>query len=303
MSIQIEHVPYGGWDDCLRLSDGVAELIIPTQVGIRIIRYGLIGGNNVFAEVADDMGKTGEDIWRIYGGHRLWHAPEHPERTYAPDNVPVAVETVNETTVRITQQNDDPSGLHKQVEVEMLGEGRVQVTHRLTNYNLWAVMTAPWSLSVMTTGGTAIIPLPPRGSHENELLPNTRLILWAYTDLSDSRWQFGREYLMLKQDVTAPNPQKIGTLNTAGWLAYVNDDVTFIKTFDKAQNDITYPDMGVNCELFTNDWMLELESLGAMQSLDAGASIEHVETWSLHQDIAIPSSDDDIKATILPLIN
>ena len=31
----------------------------------------------LFKEYDEQMGKTGGDEWRIYGGHRLWIAPEH----------------------------------------------------------------------------------------------------------------------------------------------------------------------------------------------------------------------------------
>ena len=31
-----------------------------------------------------EKGKTGGSEWHIYGGHRLWHAPEVMPRTYYP---------------------------------------------------------------------------------------------------------------------------------------------------------------------------------------------------------------------------
>ena len=60
--------------------------------------------------------------------------------------------------------------------------GRVRVTHRLHNRGLWPVTLAPWALSAMAPGGTAILPLPPRGSHADNLLPVSHLVSWAYTD-------------------------------------------------------------------------------------------------------------------------
>ena len=63
---------------------------------------------------------------------------------------------------------------------------------------------APWALSVMDTGGTAIIPLPPRGSHEDNLLPANSMTFWAYTDMADPRWTWGEKYLLLRQDSAKP---------------------------------------------------------------------------------------------------
>ena len=300
MSIHIERVAYGGWDDCLRMSDGIIELYATTQVGIRIVHYGFIGATNVFAQVEAEMGKTGGDAWRIYGGHRLWHAPEHPQRTYYPDNVALETTQLNASTVRLLQMNEDPAQLQKQVDIQLLGDSQVKITHRLTNTSAWDVVCAPWALSVMRAGGVAVLPLPPRASHEEELLPNTRLILWAYTDLSDPRWQWGREYILLKQDTHATTPQKIGTMNTAGWLAYVNGECAFIKQFAPAQADVTYADMGVNCELFTNEWMLELESLGALSAIPAGGAVDYVEMWQLQANIPHLLSDADVNTHIVP---
>jgi len=46
---------------------------------------------------------------------------------------------------------------------------------------------APWALTVMPPGGTCIIPLLPRGTHPEDLLPGNLLTLWLYTDMSDPR--------------------------------------------------------------------------------------------------------------------
>ena len=88
--MKVERREYGGWKDCLFLSNGEAELAVTTAVGPRIIRYGLIGGENELGEIAKDRGRAGGERWRMYGGHRLWHAPEDAFRTYRPDNGPAA---------------------------------------------------------------------------------------------------------------------------------------------------------------------------------------------------------------------
>ncbi|MCS7066274.1 MAG: hypothetical protein NZL85_08385, partial [Fimbriimonadales bacterium] len=69
--LHCETVTYNGWWECLRLSDGIWELVATTKVGPRLIRFGFTGGQNLFWEHPDQQGKTGGDEWRIYGGHRL----------------------------------------------------------------------------------------------------------------------------------------------------------------------------------------------------------------------------------------
>lgn len=38
----IEKTPYGGWPNCYRIFDNEIELIVTTDVGPRVIRYGFI---------------------------------------------------------------------------------------------------------------------------------------------------------------------------------------------------------------------------------------------------------------------
>ncbi len=65
---------YKGWQNCYRMTNGQIELIATTDVGPRIIRFAFVGEDNIFGENPDQVGKTGGEEWRIYGGHRLWHA-------------------------------------------------------------------------------------------------------------------------------------------------------------------------------------------------------------------------------------
>ncbi len=62
--VTMEKVKYGGWDNCVRLSNGEIELIVTTDVGPRVIRCGFIKGQNLFHEFPADLGKKGGDEWR-----------------------------------------------------------------------------------------------------------------------------------------------------------------------------------------------------------------------------------------------
>ncbi|MHC4506228.1 MAG: hypothetical protein ACYTFI_23280 [Planctomycetota bacterium] len=253
----MEKVAYAGWENCYRLANGTVELIVTADVGPRIIRFGFEGGENEFKEFDEMLGKTGGDEWLIYGGHRLWHAPEEKPRTYFPDNVPVEVEETD-GVVRVRPPVETTTGMAKEIDIRLDPDSaRVELTHRLTNTSLWAVELAPWALSVMAEGGRAVIPLPPRGSHEENLLPANSMTMWAYTDMADARWRWGRKYVMLAQDPAATVPQKVGLMVPDGWAAYANGGRLFVKRFPFDAR-ATYPDMGCNVETFTNADFLEL---------------------------------------------
>ena len=131
-----EKVSYGGWPNCVRLTNGQIELIITTDVGPRVIRLGFVGGQNLFKEFADQMGKTGGTEWRSYGGHRLWHAPEAMPRTYFPDNSAVKY-TWDGKTLKLVQPIETTTGIVKEMEITLNpNENHVTVLHRLTNKNL-----------------------------------------------------------------------------------------------------------------------------------------------------------------------
>ncbi len=298
-----EKTAYKGWENCYRLANNQVELIVTADVGPRVVYFGLAGGANMFVNFEEMMGKTGSDEWLIYGGHRLWAAPEIIPRTYYPDNDPVNVEQLGGGVVRFSPPEERENGIAKSIEFALdPAKAQVTVTHRIRNTGVWPVELAVWALSVMDQGGVGILPLPPRGSHEDNLLPVNAMTFWAYTDMSDPRWTWGRKYVLLRQDPNAAVPQKVGAMITNRWAAYANHDTLFVKTFPAYDPDLAYADMGCNVETFTNNRMLELETLGPLTVLDPGESAEHVETWSLFPNVARPASDADVDRAILPLV-
>lgn len=299
--MQIEKVSYRDLPNCYRLSNGVIELIITGDVGIRIIRFGFVGDRNEFFEADPLAVPADQNKFQLYGGHRLWHAPEQEGRTNVADNQPIAIEDHGDF-VRVVQPLD-VTGIAKQLDIQLAPDSAsVTLTHRLVNRGLWEVQLAVWALSVMNSGGTAIVPLPPRGSHPVDLLPASTLAVWAYSDLSDPRWRFGRKYISLTQDRNFALPQKIGLSAPSGWAAYANNGHVFVKQFDFTHG-AAYPDFGSNVELFTNEEMLEVETLSPMVTLAPSGSAEHTERWTLARDIPAIETDDDIDQYVLPVIH
>ena len=249
-------VAYQGWSNCYRLSNELVEVILTTDVGPRLMRFGFIGENEL-AEFPGDLGKTGGNEFRLYGGHRLWHAPESRERTYCPDNVPVRLEQGAES-VRVIQPTETTTGIQKEMEISLSpNDAHLRILHRVRNHNLWTVELSVWALTAMAPGGTAIIPLPPRGKHPEDLLPSSTLTVWPYTDLSDSRLRWGRKYVLFHQDLDRPSPLKIGASVPDGWAAYVRSEHVFVKAFQHIPG-VTYPDFGCSLEAFADGEMLEL---------------------------------------------
>ncbi len=294
-------ISYGGWENCHRLSNEQIELIVTGDVGPRIIRFGFIGKENVFKEFTEQMGKTESDEWLSFGGHRLWHAPEAQPRTYYPDLDPVHIQEI-ENGLIVTQKPEPTTGLQKQIEIKLAPDKpEAVIKHILINHNLWAIETAPWALSVMAPGGVAILSLPPRGPHPEFMLPTSLLTIWPYTNLNDPRWIFGKRYILLKQAENISTPQKLGIFATDGWAAYANQNTLFVKQVP-IQFEGVYPDMGANFEVFTDNTMLEVESLGPYESIPPKGKIDHLEHWTLFKDVPQPETEADVINHIIPLL-
>jgi hypothetical protein len=292
MSVSIERIPFRGWPNALRLGNGTVEVIATLDVGPRILSYSRAGGVNPFNIYEDQAGKSGEAQWRNRGGHRLWLAPEGPEFSYYPDNAPVAWERIGDTGARLTPTPESTTGFQKQIDIILRPDGaQVKVIHRIIRTGATPCKAAPWALSVMAQGGVAIMPQPPLGEHPRDLLPNRRLVVWPYTDLSDPRFRFRRRFITLRQDPSG-TPTKLGMRSEECWAGYLIKGTLFLKQFSW-QTGEEYPDDGCNLEVFTNARMLELESLGPLKLLGPGENAELVEDWELLENQpAIDTLDD-----------
>ena len=288
MSVEIRSAM--GWTKVLVLANEMVELMITLDVGPRIISYRHHGGINVLKTFEDQIGASGEPNWRIRGGHRLWIAPES-KSTYFPDNQQVSFDVINDHRVRFRPPTESANGLSKELELalEVKGPG-VQVNHSVLAVTPQLSAIAPWGLTVLRPGGKAIVPMPAGIAHPNEQkpgtgtdadwLPNRSLSLWPYTDMNDDRFKWYADRFELTQDANLPST-KVGFLHKMQSAHYEVQGYRFSKTIHYKENSC-YPDGSCNLEIFTNETMLELESLGPLTTMKQGETITHIENWSLN---------------------
>ena len=307
-AMRIERIEYHGWKKVYRMTNGTVDLLVVADVGPRILHYGFAGKQNEFHEFAEDIGKTGDKQFHSYGGHRLLVSPE-VERTYYPDNFEVEAHIEGDTlllTAPVEDKAAPVTGLQKSLEIRLAPAGTgVTVLHRVTNRSREATELAPWGLSVMESGGRAILPLPPRlPFSKDHLLPESVLAVWSYTDFSDPRWKLGAKYIQLMAE-SKPNgqfkEQMGGIYASAGWGAYFREGRLFVKHAVPVPG-ARYPDFGCNFEVYTDPGFLELESLAPLTILQSDQSAEHVETWMLFEDVKAGNDENWIDQTIQPLV-
>jgi hypothetical protein len=299
----VEKISYLNLPNCRRLSNGAVEVVVTADVGPRVIRYGFVGGENVLGEYPEASVETEWGVWKPWGGHRLWSAPEASPRSYAPDDAPVEVSKEGKRAARFAQRVEPHTGLQKEMHVAMDDGGSgVRVVHRIRNLNAWAIELAPWALTIMRPGGQVIIPQEPFGPHPDFLPPARPLVLWHYTDLSDPRFSLGRRFVRVRPDEKKSSPQKIGMLNKQGWAAYHAGGDLFVKTYAYVEG-ASYPDYNCNTEVFTAGPFVEIESLGPLARLEPGGVAKHIECWHLFGEVTVGGDEEAVDEALTPFIS
>jgi hypothetical protein len=243
-----------------------------TSVGPRIIGlYSKQAGVQLLAPSPDVHWPTPQGEYYLYGGHRVWKAPEDSFYNCPEDNVTVIVEED-----RVTLRNAvDASGLQKEISF-CLDENRVLLTHQLIWHGQESIELAPWTITQLQLGGVAI--LPQSGLKEGSM-PTRSLALWPYASLTDPRLEL-HDDLILVYGSADQNYFKAGSYNPFGWAAYLLPKALFVKRFP-VSDFRALPDMGSNVETFVWDSYLELETLGKLSLLKPGESVRFEETWEV----------------------
>jgi hypothetical protein len=273
--------------DCAALENRFLSLLVTRSVGPRIIALFTSEGENIFAEVPDfTLDCPGHGLFHLYGGHRLWIAPEEPGRTYLPDDDPVHIEEID-GGLEVIQPHNRLTGVQKTLRIRLGGNRPVVVVeHILTNMSTSSITCAPWAITQVKPGGTAFLPQKTDLTEKNPCLPNRRLILWPYTDINHPAISWGNDAVQVHANMQE-GALKIGFPNTRGWMAYWHSGTLFIK---KAEYDARadYFDNESSSECFCRSEFLELETLGPVCNLEPGGSISHFETWHLYSGIPWP---------------
>ncbi len=301
--MSLEVLTYMGLPSCIKLSNGIVDVIASTVVGPRILFYGPTSGSNVFGHFPDASKETELGTWKPYGGHRLWVWPEVFPATYAPDNNPID-HTAEGDFGLLLRQPIDKAGMQKQIRISMAPEGTsVRLEQTVTSHNLWPVDIAAWAISIVDTG-TSIVPRVPFQSHDDYVPVSQPIALCAFTDLQDPRFTLGLKYLLLRGDPDRPDAQKLGLLNKQDWCAHLVNNLLFVKRF-KHDEHAEYPDFGVNTEVYTEGSFQELELLGPHRVVATGDSLTLTEEWNVFTDVelATPVDLERLDAAVSPKIH
>ena len=281
---------YKEYGKVVEISNGIIEAYVTIDIGPRIIRFGYVGGQNILCDKRTELGGLEDDAyhaffgegrrWESLGGYRVWVTPEGYPETYTPDDRPVAYE-VKDDSVVFTALPDDEVGILKTITIKMdPDDANMTVNARVQNISGKEKEFAVWVIAVCDAGGNLVIPM---NTNDTGYLPNRNISVWPYTDLSDSRFRFGKKYVVISQDVNATTPAKLGFDLNDGTVHYVLGDDVFTKRYDAKHGELPYPDGNCSFETYTNDLMIEVESLSDIKKVANGGTNEITEFWSLEK--------------------
>lgn len=267
--------------EALRVSNGVMEFVVPLKVGPRIIALNKTGCPNIFfndieeAITKDVSAVYGEGKkWHIYGGHRLWVAPED-DTTYYPDNEEIIIEKISDGVILSTAERKE-TALIPSIKVKFVGDNKLEVTHKFVN-NSEPKELCLWGLTVMKAGGKMELYLEEKNTG---YLANRNLVFWSYSDMKDERLEIYNNKLVMKSSEKIPKPLKVGIYKEEIKAVYTIGAQVFTKQYI-GDNRGSYPDFHCNFECYVSDKIHEIESLSPIRKVDRGGSIEMTEMWTL----------------------
>lgn len=299
MSIKVEElVFYKTYGKAIQMSNEYIQIIVPLEIGPRIMHVSLPGKPSVLEDECwlEEKLPDGQ-VYKFYGGHRLWHSPEAFPRSYMADNDPLESYEVFENGIRLVQKQEEWTQMKKEITVYFEGKG-LRVVNSITNNNAWSVEMAVWGLSIGSRNGREVLPVVQRNCG---LQTNSGYRSWAYSRMDDYRMHWGQRYHVMDNNDYDTSAFKTGYENELGWMAYFNHDQVFVKKFPYIRG-AKYPDKGCNCETYTSSWGVEIESLSPLKIVKPGKTYIHEETWYVMESPGLPTYDEnEVEAKMKPI--
>jgi len=281
--LQIERTEFHGWRDAYHLRLGEAQMVVVTEIGPRVVSLSAGGGPNLLFLDEETLGRGQEDAaWHIYGGHRLWVAPETAD-TYAPDNVRCTVD-VSDGRLTVTAPVTPQTGLQKRVTITAR-EGRFLVEHGVRNTGDALYTGAVWALTCVRPEGVVVFPWGRGGAWDLKKIVYWNRWMDHGSDVNSPQWRPGPDLFTV---VPTGEEGKVGTNSPEGWVALCREDATFVKSRSWVAG-ARYPDDDCSLQIYTCAQFIELETLSPLTVFYPGAEVVHQETWTVTSEAVDPA--------------
>lgn len=201
-----------------------------------------------------------------------WNWPPVPEHDSEPYTV-----TVEKNTLIMTSQLSQrfPYRIMKEITTDRKGKHFI-LTYTVINESNEEHQIAPWEITRVPAGGVVFFDCPVKSI------------------VGDKELSFKSKYGLTWYEFESNRRYRKANADAKGWMAYANDGLLFVKTFDDL--DASQPAPGeAEAQLYVHNGKTyyEIENQGAYTSLKPGESVSITVNWYLQPiDIeAVPSRD------------
>jgi len=280
--IQISKIPYHGWTDSYRISNGRVEAVVVPAIG-RVMQFRYVGKQDIFWENAALAGKSPQPNskeWANFGGDKAWPSPQTgwPRmigREWPPpagfDAVAYEARPVR-AGIELVSPVDASYGIRVRRRIELdLTAPRMEI---VTSYEKVAGAAVRVGVGVITQ-----LRDPQRAFmvlSKTSRFPHGYVLL-QFSPPEDVRVQNG--LVSLKRGKNA-NSQIGSDADTLLWM----DERHVLRIDSPRVPGADYADQGTNSTIFTSadpQAYVELETLGPLTLMKPGDRIERKNTYTL----------------------
>ncbi len=281
--ITIQRGPYLGWSDALVLGNGVVEAVVVPAVG-RVMQFRFAGeADGPFWANAALLGRQRDPAardWANFGGDKVWPAPQEDWARLAgrPWPPPVGFDgrpmeaTVDSGGVTLVSPIDSSYGIRVRRRIELTARQAVMIiTTRLEKTTGAPVEIGVWTVTQVREPvmvGAVLADASPSGAG---------FVLQSETPPAGVKTADGLVTLVRDPAHNTKIGLRAATLIWVGERELLRIDSPLVP-------DARYPDQGCSAEIYTNADPLayeELETLGPLERLAAGGSVERRSTYTL----------------------
>ncbi len=286
--MEIKKISFFGGSSSYECRIGTRCLIVSADFGPRIMSLSVGGGPNIL--FVDEKKAHGRGDWRLYGGHRLWVAPE-AEITYAPDNDPCRITTEN-GTITVTALNK-ATRIEKSLTITERG-GDFVVTHAVVNRSDTLIPGAIWALTCVTPDAVAFFPWGTGTNWDLKKIVYWKAWMGNSTDIKSSRYMPSDDLFIVRPDGAVG---KVGTSGRGGFIGVTGDGFTFVKSFARHPSAL-YPDEDCAVQCYTCADFTEIETLGPLGTFFPNRPVVHEEVWIIRETEVDPEDGAAVRGLI-----
>jgi len=276
--LRVIRTSHDGWNDCVRMSNGLIDLVACPGIGGRVVHFSRTGKTSILLVNPEAKGKSPPrrdkpqdgGIWHPWGAF-LWIAPETPASFLF--NEPYTAVITKDQKLVMTGQPVPFTNTRKRIEIQMAEDKpKVRLDFFLTNVGTRSIRHALWCSFIVPNGGTVVAPTSAKSRFKDGYRKMHPFGL-------DQVFRTDR-HLILKRLPAFKGYMEFGADPEEGWIAYHGKEDLFYKEFP------VFPgreyDGQCPIKIYSDVRFTELESLSPLYEIGPGQTVSYWETWSLY---------------------